>query len=139
MAPPRVAPDGKEETGPLRKEDWSREIQRLLNQYFPKRTSVVLGQLWKIGLWPDTEVVTFNQHGGSVKQGFKIEMIAPRGKIYYTLDGSEPRLAGGKVSPKAKAYDSPVTVDGNVVAKARVLLESDWSPLTEAEFTLGAN
>jgi hypothetical protein len=138
MAPPRVTADGKEETGPLTKEDWSRETQRLLDHYFPKRTSAVLGQLWNIGLWPDTEPVTFSQHGGLVLQGSKVQMNAQRGKIYYTLDSSDPRLAGGKLSPKAKAYDSPVAVDGNVVAKARVLLENDWSPLTEAEFKVGA-
>ena len=129
MAPPRFGPDGKEETGPLTKEHWAREIQRLINDYFPKRTEVVLRQLWDIGLWPDTEPPAFKQDASS------IEMNAPRGKIYYTLDGSDPRLIGGKLSPTAKAYDGPVVVSGKVAAKARVRLNEDWSPMTEAEFS----
>ena len=130
MAPPRIGPDGKEETGPLTKEHWSREIQRLINDYFPKRTEIVLGQLWNIGLWPDTEAPALKQDGST------LEMKAARGKIYYTLDGSDPRLIGGRISPQAKAYDGPVALAGKVMAKARVLLNADWSAVTEGEIGL---
>ncbi|MCI0533588.1 MAG: hypothetical protein L0Z50_00020, partial [Verrucomicrobiales bacterium] len=130
MAPPRFGPDGKPETGPLTKEHWLREIQRLTNDYFPKRTAVVLGQLWDLGLWPDTEAPAFSQDGS------RLEMKAPRGQILYTLDGSDPRLIGGKISPQAITYRGPLPLSKRVVAKARVLLDQDWSPLNEAELSL---
>ena len=137
MAPPRFGPDGKEEAGPLTKEHWSREMQRLLTNYFPNRTRIVLGQLWDIGLWPDTPGPSFNQQGGPVADSFKLEMKATRGKVYYTLDGSDPRLIGGKISTAAQPYQSAISLSQKiVVAKARVLLESDWSPLTEATFEI---
>jgi hypothetical protein len=125
MAPPRVGPDGKPETGPLTKEHWSREVHRLTTDYFPKRTEVVLKQLWNVGLWPDTEAPVFQ------KDGSRVEVKAPRGKIFYTLDGSDPRGIGGTLSPRAKPNDGPLSLPMNGVAKARVLVDEDWSPLTE--------
>ncbi|MHC4517404.1 MAG: CotH kinase family protein, partial [Planctomycetota bacterium] len=34
---------------------------------------------------------TFSQQGGHVEAGFALEMGAPSGRIFYTLDGSDPR------------------------------------------------
>jgi len=34
---------------------------------------------------------TFSQQGGHVEKGFALDMEAPSGTIYYTLDGSDPR------------------------------------------------
>ena len=54
--------------------------------------------------------------------------------VYYTLDGSDPRLRGGLVSQTAIAYTSPVTVNQLTTVKARVKDANGWSPLREAEF-----
>jgi len=40
--------------------------------------------------------------------------------IYYTLDGSDPRMAQGAVSPRALIYTEPVTLDGDAKVTARV-------------------
>lgn len=42
--------------------------------------------------------------------------------VYYTTDGSDPRLPGGAISPKALVYPagSSVLLDGNVLVSARV-------------------
>jgi hypothetical protein len=47
MAPPRIGPDGKEERGPLTKEHWSKEIERLTNDHFPKRTGRCARSAWQ--------------------------------------------------------------------------------------------
>jgi hypothetical protein len=44
----------------------------------------------------------FNRPGGTVPPGSEVTMAAPRGDIYYTTDGSDPRLPGGDVSPTAQ-------------------------------------
>jgi hypothetical protein len=63
-----------------------------------------------------------------------VEMKTPRGKIFYTLDRSDPRLAGGQVSPKAKAYQGPIEVQPKMTINGRTLIDGDWSPLREVDF-----
>lgn len=47
--------------------------------------------------------------------------------IYYTVDGSDPRAAGGAVSPKAKRYDSPFDVSPEARVVARSQVGDRWS------------
>ncbi len=75
---------------------WLPEKNRLLNEYFPRRTSVVLEQLRSRGLYPAIDAPTFlidgtYQHGGPVASGSALSMQAPSGVIWYTLDGADPR------------------------------------------------
>ena len=53
---------------------------------------------------------------------------ATNAQIYFTLDGADPRAAGGGVSAMAKTYESPLKVakDGKVFARTRV--GTRWSP-----------
>ncbi|MEZ5303272.1 MAG: lamin tail domain-containing protein [Verrucomicrobiales bacterium] len=77
-------------------QDWENAIT-FVNNWFPGRREVVLGQLRADGLYPDTEAPVYQpQHGGSVPAGFSLAMDDPNaagGVIYYTLDGSDPRNA----------------------------------------------
>ncbi len=51
--------------------------------------------------WMDSQIAfelappgpTFSQQGGQVDHNFNLTMSAPSGKIYYTLDGKDPRLS----------------------------------------------
>jgi hypothetical protein len=56
-----------------------------------------------------------------------ITLRASSGKIYYTLDGSDPRLPGGGVSPKAKPYNAPIPLNSAANLVARVQGRSGWS------------
>jgi hypothetical protein len=50
------------------------------------------------------------------------------GQVFYTLDGSDPRLSGGAVSPKALEYKQPVTASSGAQLCARVRSEHGlWS------------
>jgi len=73
--------------------EWVAEIDRLVNQYFSVRTDIVLQQFIQAGFYPNVDAPTFSQHGGLVSSGFTLQMWAPSGTIYYTLDSSDPRLA----------------------------------------------
>jgi hypothetical protein len=57
----------------------------------------------------------------------KLTLRSPVGKIYYTVDGADPRAAGGTVSGQAQLYKSPVKLAADTVVKARVLEGSHWS------------
>ena len=74
--------------------EWQTEVNFQNNTYIPGRTATVLGQLKSQSLYPNLEAPLFNQHGGEVATGFDLSMSAPTGTIYYTLDGSDPRLPG---------------------------------------------
>jgi hypothetical protein len=56
-----------------------------------------------------------------------VALSAPAGKVYYTLDGSDPRASGGVVAGGAKLYQSPIAVPAGGKLFARVWLNERWS------------
>lgn len=130
--------DARREPPYTRDVEWIGEQNRLLTQYFPQRTGILVNQLRASGAFPTLEAPAFNQHGGEVAVGFDLTMSAPSGAIYYTLDGSDPRLEGGSLNPSARLYDSSVELNATTLVKARTLLSGQWSPLHEALFSVGS-
>jgi len=82
--------------------------------------------------WIDSQfpaMPAFNMNGGVVQPGFQVFLSAPAGIIYYTLDGSDPRLPNGTVAPGALAF-SGGTVDStllNDTAACRYFVPADGS------------
>ena len=94
-------------------------------------------------LWPNTEPPGFSQFGGVTPANYPLVISKTAGAgsiIYYTLDGSDPRLAGGAVSPSALVYSGAVNLNSITTVRSRVLSGpgGEWSPLTEAVFQPGA-
>jgi hypothetical protein len=89
-----------------------------------------------------------NRSGGQVPSGFQLTLSGPaEATLYYTLDGSDPRLAQGGISSSAVAYEGPVTIQGDatVVCRARNvnLRQTDgppsstpWSRPVRANYTI---
>jgi hypothetical protein len=125
---------------PLTKETWQTEVDWLTDSFLANRGRIVLRQLRQKDLFPDTEAPALNQYGGQVDRGFGLMMTAPAGTIYYTLNGSDPRLPGGAIDPAAQQLpsDSVLPLTRDTTVRARVLDGTDWSPLTEATFHVGA-
>ncbi len=76
--------------------EWMAERNRLLTQYFPQRTGILLEQLKAAGLYPRVDAPVFYingsyRHGGHISRSDRLSMQAPSGTVYYTLDGSDPR------------------------------------------------
>ena len=124
-------------------DDWLPTINGIVNSYInhspDTRTEIVLGQFKDRGWYPDIEAPVFSRHGGEVGAGFELTIINPAvsGEIYYTLDGSDPRLWGGAVNPAATRYGASVILYESTLIKARVRYGGDWSALTEAVFSIG--
>ena len=78
------------------------------------------------------------QHGGDIPTGGTLSATASTGAIYYTTDGTDPRLEGGNLSPGAILLSGQITIpsSGLVRMRARVGGGDSWSPLTEAFFYL---
>jgi hypothetical protein len=126
--------DAKRGTPFTRDAEWVTEMNRVYGDYFGQRPGIVLGQLQAKGLFPTVVAPSFNQFGGNVPSGFQLTMTAPNRTIYYTRDGSDPRLRGGGISPTALPYSGPLSLTQSAQIKARCWDGFAWSGLSEATF-----
>ena len=81
--------------------DFDRGLQREFNTWFPRRTPISISQFRAAGLYPEIDPPVFSQHGGKVSAGSGLLITNDTGDIYYTVDGSDPRLAGGGIHPNS--------------------------------------
>lgn len=103
----------------------------------PSRRDNFFLQLMGEGLWPSIEAPTASQHGGEIPAGYQLSLASPTpgGTVYYTMDGSDPRMAGGTVSPTAAMYTgAPVTLTTSTPVRARVLSGAAWGPEIDLVF-----
>jgi hypothetical protein len=89
--------DSKRPDEPFTKADWLQEIDGIVDAYFPGRTGIVLGQFRGKKWYPSVEAPRFHinglhRHGGHISTEDFVSMSAPEGRIFYTIDGSDPRL-----------------------------------------------
>ncbi len=80
--------------------DWINENNYMLNTYFPQRTAIVLQQFKNRGWFPNIPAPTSTLISGMCDPGQEITLSADS-PFYYTLDGSDPRLADGSINPNA--------------------------------------
>lgn len=87
------------------------------SQMGPSGWPVEVEQLrqWQVDrvAWMDSqmpETPTLSHASRFVESGFELEMSAPAGSVFYTRDGTDPRLPGGGVSPVAFEFG----VDSNL-------------------------
>lgn len=94
----------------------------------------------------------FNNASGVFLKGDTLSLTAPNaGTLYYTTNGTDPRLRGGSISSDARVYTGPIALYSNLTVTARVMnsthrnltgannppLNSPWSGVTTATFTPG--
>jgi hypothetical protein len=131
---------------PYTKNDtWMPVILRFREDYFPKRTGIMIDQFRSMG-WLndlrspefDTNDFVINETGTRIAKGGTFNLINPndKGDIYYTLDGTDPRMSGGKLSGDAILYTDEIRAVRTVFIKARIKDGDTWSPLTERVITL---
>jgi hypothetical protein len=128
---------------PYTRDTWLAACNQILNNFFhtqingvtKTRGEIVIGQLKTQGLFPDIDAPTFSQQGGNVPAGYSLTLSAPGSTIYYTLDGSDPRLIGGAVSPAAKSYSGAILINDSLTVRARAQAAGGvWSAVNEADF-----
>jgi hypothetical protein len=128
---------------PYTRLDWLNTTTGKLSNFFPNRSRDVLGWLKAAGLYPTVDAPEFRvnaltQHGGHVKRTDSLILGPPAGIVYYTLDGTDPRLPGGVVNTAhVLKFNSPITLDRSLRVKTRAYAGTAWSALTEAVFAVG--
>ncbi|MSU36276.1 MAG: hypothetical protein EXS36_14505 [Pedosphaera sp.] len=90
----------------------------------------------------------FSHAGGPIGSAIQLTIKAyhraasgttfPDGDIYYTLDNSDPRLAGGNIGGSATKYTQPLDIGSSVTVNARLYVKKQWSPLETSTFLLRA-
>lgn len=123
-------------TVPYQESDWRTAIDTIVSNWFPTRTGILLSQLRLDRLYPSNAAPEFSQRGGQVPAGFALEMLHTNasGAIFFTMDGSDPRLVGGAVSGTAQSYSGPIPITGPTLVRARVLIGGNWSAMVEHVF-----
>jgi hypothetical protein len=108
----------------------------IANNWFNVRNARVMSQLRAAGLYPANDPPQFNQFGGSVPANFQLTITHSNtsGTVYFTLDGSDPRLTGGALASGAQVYAGPIALTRPTLVRARVRSGTVWSALLEAQF-----
>ncbi len=105
--------------GPLpwdRDGEWTVERNYLMNTYFPQRAAVQMNQFRARGWYP-VEAPEMSQRGGAIAPGTQVVLTGPANStLYYTLDGSDPRLPGGAANPAAFSSSGGTTTQTLVQA-----------------------
>jgi hypothetical protein len=120
--------------------NWESAAASIRSTLFPTRTTQLFGYLRSAGLYPALDPPTFNQFGGLVTNGFRPVLSSTSGTIYYTLDGSDPRLPGGAISPSARIWlPGGVTVTSDLTLNVRVRTTAGaWSALAQPTYLLAS-
>lgn len=119
---------------------WLPRKTDLINNYFPQRTDVLLTQLKTASLYPTVDAPAFTHASGAFSSAINLGMTTNSGTIYYTTDGSDPRVnISGIVNASAKTYTSAVAINSNTTIKARAKTSvGEWSAITIGEYIFGA-
>jgi hypothetical protein len=112
---------------------WASSRDNILTTWFPTRTATYLSQLQAVGYYPSVAAPAFA--GGTISDGTVVSFPVAGATVYYTIDGSDPRLPGGAVSSSAMEGSS-VTVSKNVWLRARARAGSVWSAMNEGFFAV---
>ncbi|MFN0067929.1 MAG: lamin tail domain-containing protein, partial [Limisphaerales bacterium] len=109
----------------------------IASTWIPQRRRHLLTHLNTAGFLKSSNAPAMSQFGGRIAPGFRLTLTNQTGAIWYTRDGTDPRVPiAGTVHSNALAYSGPVTLAQSLVFKARSLAGTNWSALTEAAFTV---
>ena len=92
-------------------------------------------------VWIDSQFLpapSMTPKQGPVEPGTKLGMRGGGGKIYFTTDGTDPRLPGGAPSPKARLYTTPVVLNENTQVFARTHRDEEWSSPVQSRFLVNS-
>ena len=92
-----------------REQHWIVEQENLVANYIPtlhdlNQSRSFIRELRSRNLYPSIDPPVFSQLGGVVPTNFPLTLTTPDGAVYFTADGSDPRLDGGGINPEAGTF-----------------------------------
>ena len=129
-------------TIPFTVNDWLNEVNYTENSFFQSRSNIVFNQLIAQGLASNMPAPEFSVPSGSIIEPGTDVSITNNSNImlYYTLDGSDPRLPGGGISPNALLLmpGQSLTINSDVNITIRYYNGSAWGPVSYWTFSVNA-
>ena len=118
---------------------WLPELERVRSVVIPGRHPISIAQFRAAQLYPAFDPPGFSPSLGLLGSDNVLTLTTPSpvGQIYYTLDGSDPRLTGGSLLPTSRLYTQPILITRPtlVTACVRERSESDsWSTQVSAQY-----
>ncbi len=120
----------------------------ILNNQLPNRTHDLITFYQENGVFPSLSGVEFSQNGGMLLPSQSVFLSNPNvyGEIYYTTDGTDPRMDNGSLSPTAILYQHPLGALASIMeVKARVVqlasdpADNEWSAMCPKRFFKAQN
>lgn len=107
--------DAKRQTSPLTRTDWLNALNSQ-RSFLTNRNAILLAQFNTNGLFPAVVAPQYLVNGvlqseGDVVPGSTLRFSAPAGMVYYTTNGTDPRLLGGGINPAAQIYNPSITTN----------------------------
>ena len=136
---------------PFTRDDWLKACNvHILEGFLADRTRKVLGHLREGGLAAAIAAPGMSPFGGVLDGATNVVLTAPQvvepltgdavdATVYYTTNGSDPRLVGGGVSKRAVAYAAPFGLAKSSTVRARAYHAGRWSALVEAAFEVSSS
>lgn len=107
----------------------------VIGPWITARRRYVTNSFQRAGLLASSNAPTLSQFGGPVRPGFSLTLQNLSGAIWFTTNGTDPRVAfSGSVAPASREYRSPLTVAQPMHILARSLDGTNWSALVDATF-----
>ncbi|MFK7787336.1 MAG: chitobiase/beta-hexosaminidase C-terminal domain-containing protein [Crocinitomicaceae bacterium] len=117
---------------------WQNEVDRL-DSLMNGNVQRLMNALYAEGYYPTVDPPLFENNGTaievqeiSVPNNYQLDLVNPNngGDIYYSVDGVDPRLEGGAISPTAINYTGGnIGINQAILLMARVKDGNDWSAL----------
>lgn len=126
-----------------RDDTWIPEVNKVRDDFIPYRSDILVEQLKNGGLYSEMEAPEVYKNGilledkrVAVSGSSTLQIKNPNSSstIYYTIDGSDPRVPGGGKAPTAISGGSSqvdVSFTGSAILKTRVHFGGKWSAMKE--------
>ena len=120
------------DSGLVKFEAWSKEVERTRMQYIPQRSRIIIDQFFGRGLYPDLpEIQARWKPSATDDKSHRLELEADKSPIYYTMNQRDPRRFGGKLDKTASLYKNPLAVKAGTLILCRIREDGEWGPLRE--------
>lgn len=113
-------------------QDWLPNLEWVRQVFIPQRNALYLEQLRAEGLYPalDPPEARFEPPPSSPR--LFLSHPDHGATLFFTVDGSDPRRAEGRVGLSAQVFLAPLAVPAASEVRARARQEGVWSPLLVA-------